>query len=76
MYFVDHRKRETSWVDPRSEMFEKVEKEIRERGELPRGWEVRWKEGRKYFVDHSERRTTWDDPRVSGSCSEAAARVS
>ena len=73
MYFVNHNKRETSWIDPRSAMFEKVEQDVRERGELPKGWEVRWKkDGRKYFVNHDERRTTWDDPRVVGVVSGSA----
>jgi len=63
MYFVNHIKRETSWIDPRSEVYEKVEQDVKERGPLPQGWEMRWKGGRKYFVNHTERRTTWDDPR-------------
>ncbi|PMD33436.1 hypothetical protein L207DRAFT_518197 [Hyaloscypha variabilis F] len=66
-YFVNHNKRETTWIDPRSGRWEKMEEDRREMGELPKGWAVSWKrDGRKYFIDHNERKTTWDDPRVVG----------
>jgi len=65
VYFVNHNKRETSWHDPRSGILEKWEEDAKEKGELPKGWEVKWGEdGKKYFVDHNERKTTRDDPRV------------
>jgi uncharacterized protein YbdZ (MbtH family) len=68
-YFVNHNKRETSWIDPRSGRWEKMEEDRREMGELPKGWAVSWKrDGRKYFIDHNERKTTWDDPRLVGEC--------
>jgi hypothetical protein len=65
VYFVNHNNRETSWDDPRSGILEKWEEDVKQHGELPKGWEVKWGEGgRKYFVNHNERKTTWDDPRV------------
>ncbi|KAJ7208831.1 hypothetical protein GGX14DRAFT_335658, partial [Mycena pura] len=50
VYFADHTKRTTTWIDPREE-------------QLPEGWELRYApEGRRYFTNHNGRTTTWDDP--------------
>jgi uncharacterized protein YbdZ (MbtH family) len=74
LYFVNHNKRENSWEDPRLGLDEKREEDVKEKGELPKGWEVKWSEaGRKYFVNHNEKKTTWDDPRGVANSSGAAA---
>lgn len=50
LYFVDHKNKETSWVDPRK---------------LPQGWEEKYDTTtkRKYYANHNEKRTQWHDPR-------------
>ncbi|KAF8131868.1 hypothetical protein EV363DRAFT_1088323, partial [Boletus edulis] len=58
-YFVDHRTKTTTWVDPRLP----AAAAAHARGPLPDGWEL-WvtPSGRVYFVDHDTETTTWDDP--------------
>eukprot|EP00462_Mataza_sp_D1_P000414 CAMPEP_0175098390 /NCGR_PEP_ID=MMETSP0086_2-20121207/5840_1 /TAXON_ID=136419 /ORGANISM="Unknown Unknown, Strain D1" /LENGTH=220 /DNA_ID=CAMNT_0016372055 /DNA_START=49 /DNA_END=711 /DNA_ORIENTATION=- len=50
LYYVDHRTKATSWVDPRP---------------LPPGWDMKYdaRTRRKYFVCHQTRSTQWNDPR-------------
>jgi len=70
IYFVNHNKRETSWLDPRSGNLEHAGEDVEETRGLPKGWEVKWgKGGKKYYVNHNERKTTWDDPRVEAPSS-------
>ena len=58
MYFVDHNRRTTTWLDPRKNGAWKFSID------MPIGWETRHAEGgRTYFVDHNTRTTTWGDPR-------------
>ncbi|KUJ13978.1 uncharacterized protein LY89DRAFT_651067 [Mollisia scopiformis] len=79
-YFIDHNRRTTTWVDPRtpsagseSEDEDGDELGIAEvvsgtllAGPLPAGWEIRPSrfEGIFYFVDHNTRTTSWEDPRM------------
>lgn len=78
VFFIDHQKKGTSWVDPRtgcaspmpnatqnSNTFEDRSTEDN-LGPLPEGWEERvHSDGRIFFIDHNTRITQWDDPRLS-----------
>lgn len=58
VYFVNHNRRTTTWLDPRKSDAEKLSVD------LPNGWEIgQAEEGRTYFIDHNTRTTTWFDPR-------------
>ena len=58
VYFVDHNRRTTTWLDPRKSESRKLSVE------LPNGWETAQAEkGRTYFIDHNTKTTTWLDPR-------------
>ena len=58
VYFVDHRRKTTTWLDPRKTFAWKLS------DNLPNGWEIsRTHSGRTYFIDHNTRTTTWEDPR-------------
>ncbi|XP_070499559.1 E3 ubiquitin-protein ligase Nedd-4 isoform X4 [Chironomus tepperi] len=75
VFFIDHQRKTTSWVDPRtgsaSPMPNAVQNTIDERqednlGPLPEGWEERVHiDGRIFFIDHNTRTTQWEDPRLS-----------
>nr|AKH40186.1 ocelliless [Chironomus riparius] len=75
VFFIDHQRKTTSWVDPRtgsaSPMPNAVQNTIEERqednlGPLPEGWEERVHiDGRIFFIDHNTRTTQWEDPRLS-----------
>ena len=54
-YFIDHNRRTTTWLDPRSVL-------------LPNGWEkVQTEAGKTYFIDQNTKTTTWEDPRRHGA---------
>ena len=54
VYFVDHNRRTTTWLDPRKSLLDN----------LPIGWEKRLADnGKTYYVDHNTRTTTWEHPR-------------
>ena len=58
VYFVDHNRRTTTWLDPRKSDARKFSVD------LPNGWEIGQAEGgRTYFIDHNTKTTTWLDPR-------------
>ena len=58
VYFIDHNRRTTTWLDPRKSDAQKVSVN------LPIGWEIsQTEEGRTYFIDHNTKITTWLDPR-------------
>lgn len=57
VYFIDHKRRTTTWLDPRK---------TSQPGDLPHGWEIGQAEnGKTYFIDHSTKTTTWEDPHSS-----------
>ena len=65
LYFIDHNRRTTTWVDPRKNEAWKLSVG------LPSGWEIRQtEEGRTYFVDHHTRTTTWEAPRSTNTQSQ------
>ena len=58
VYFVNHNRRTTTWLDPRKSDARKLS------ADMPNGWEIgQAEEGRTYFIDHNTRTTTWLDPR-------------
>lgn len=75
VFFIDHQRKTTSWVDPRtgcaSPMPNATPNTVDERqednlGPLPEGWEERVHiDGRIFFIDHNTRTTQWEDPRLS-----------
>ncbi|XP_050294716.1 E3 ubiquitin-protein ligase Nedd-4 isoform X4 [Anthonomus grandis grandis] len=76
LFFIDHREKTTSWVDPRTGRASPMPNQptvqpINRRpdddlGPLPEGWEERvHTDGRIFFIDHNTRTTQWDDPRLS-----------
>ncbi|KAJ8482507.1 hypothetical protein ONZ45_g14927 [Pleurotus djamor] len=82
-YFVDHRTRTTTWVDPRRQQLAQIAQGSTtvaasqvpnpQLGPLPSGWEMRLTStGRIYFVDHNTRTTAWDDPRLPSSVDDSA----
>ncbi|XP_076069409.1 E3 ubiquitin-protein ligase Nedd4 isoform X2 [Oratosquilla oratoria] len=73
VFFIDHIKRQTTWIDPRSGMPSSPPNQRHasnwrhedELGPLPEGWEQRvHSDGRIFFIDHKNRTTTWEDPRL------------
>lgn len=75
LFFIDHQKKQTSWVDPRtgcaspmpnanqSRQEDRLEDNL---GPLPEGWEERVHvDGRIFYIDHNTRTTQWEDPRMS-----------
>ena len=78
-YYVDHKARTTTWVDPRRQATVRVmgpngqstslqPQTISQLGPLPSGWEMRLTStARVYFVDHNTKTVTWDDPRLPSS---------
>jgi E3 ubiquitin-protein ligase NEDD4 len=75
LFFIDHRNKATSWVDPRTGCASPMPNASQSRqedrqednlGPLPEGWEERMhSDGRVFFIDHNTRTTQWDDPRMS-----------
>lgn len=77
MFFIDHQKKATSWVDPRTGSASPMPNATTSRqsdesrqednlGPLPEGWEERvHSDGRIFFIDHNTRTTQWEDPRMS-----------
>lgn len=78
MFFIDHNKRTTTWVDPRSGRPSTLPRQLQNQtpanrsyqeetlGALPEGWEERvHSDGRIFYIDHNTRTTQWDDPRLS-----------
>ena len=65
VYFIDHVRRTTTWLDPRNLDAGTV------MVGLPSGWEIsQTKSGRMYFIDHHTRTTTWEDPRSTNTQAE------
>ncbi|KAI9164356.1 E3 ubiquitin-protein ligase nedd4 [Blastocladiella emersonii ATCC 22665] len=63
VYFANHAKRITTWVDPRTASLRLSEREPRVPGDLPYGWEEAVDDsGATYFIHHPSRRVTLDDP--------------
>ncbi|CAJ0592449.1 unnamed protein product [Cylicocyclus nassatus] len=66
-FFIDHRTKTTTWLDPRTGTAASRPQPGRtddEIGALPEGWEQRvHTDGRVFFIDHNNRRTQWEDPR-------------
>src|SRR5690606_7790169 len=80
VYYVDHKTRTTTWVDPRRTQWIRMyqpnaqsqssmqQQPVSQLGPLPSGWEMRLTStARVYFVDHNTKTTTWDDPRLPSS---------
>ncbi|XP_012277393.1 E3 ubiquitin-protein ligase Nedd-4 isoform X2 [Orussus abietinus] len=76
MFFIDHNKRATTWVDPRTGRPSAIpshnapsttpRSDLDQLGPLPEGWEERvHTDGRIFFIDHNTRTTQWEDPRMS-----------
>ena len=69
VYFVDHNRKTTTWLDPRTG------EALKDPGTgealklyLPKGWEKdQTEEGRLYFIDRNTETTTWVDPRHCGA---------
>ncbi|CAI4221682.1 unnamed protein product [Auanema sp. JU1783] len=66
-FFIDHRTKTTTWIDPRTGSIVARPGEGRtddEIGAMPEGWEQRvHTDGRVFFIDHNNKRTQWEDPR-------------
>ncbi|KAF4576917.1 hypothetical protein EYR36_004901 [Pleurotus pulmonarius] len=85
-YFVDHRTRATTWVDPRRQQLALRQQQQStaalpsqvpnpQLGPLPSGWEMRITSAERiYFVDHNTRTTSWDDPRLPSQVDESAPK--
>lgn len=76
LFFIDHNKRATTWVDPRSGRPSTLPRQNQSPGNknfqdealgpLPEGWEERiHNDGRIFYIDHNTRITQWEDPRMS-----------
>ncbi|XP_015432898.1 PREDICTED: E3 ubiquitin-protein ligase NEDD4 isoform X3 [Dufourea novaeangliae] len=76
VFFIDHCKRTTTWIDPRTGRPSSIPNHIApsatprsdldQLGPLPEGWEERvHTDGRIFFIDHNTRTTQWEDPRMS-----------
>ncbi|XP_059351873.1 E3 ubiquitin-protein ligase NEDD4-like isoform X1 [Daphnia carinata] len=76
LFFIDHNKRATTWVDPRSGRPSTLPRQNQSPGNksfqeealgpLPEGWEERiHSDGRIFYIDHNTRITQWEDPRMS-----------
>lgn len=77
VFFIDHTKKSTTWVDPRTKKPSPLPNKNRvankarfssidDLGPLPDTWEERiHTDGRIFFIDHSTRSTQWEDPRLS-----------
>ncbi|XP_014243563.1 E3 ubiquitin-protein ligase Nedd-4 isoform X2 [Cimex lectularius] len=79
VFFIDHNKKSTTWVDPRTGRASAMPQQsgagsqIRghvtpdgDLGSLPEGWEERvHTDGRIFFIDHNSRKTQWEDPRLA-----------
>lgn len=62
VYFVDHNRRTTTWLDPSKNY--SLKGSSSQLNTLPNGWEIGEAEnGKTYFIDHDTRITTWEDPR-------------
>ncbi|KAJ3117749.1 Membrane-associated guanylate kinase, WW and PDZ domain-containing protein 2 [Phlyctochytrium bullatum] len=61
-YFVDHKSKKTTWIDPRTAMLRKHNVNDIVAGELPYGWEELWdEEYGVYYTDHTTQ-TNYADP--------------
>ncbi|XP_028915581.1 pleckstrin homology domain-containing family A member 7 isoform X2 [Ornithorhynchus anatinus] len=67
VFFIDDRRRRTSWLHPRTG--EPVNSGHMIRSDLPRGWEEGFsEEGASYFIDHNQQTTAFRHP-VTGQIS-------
>ena len=56
VFYMDHKTKETSWVNPSL---------LGEHSDLPEGWEARFtKEGQVYYVDHKTKTSSWVNPNL------------
>jgi len=64
-YFIDHKNKTTSWVDPRDSLTKPADFTECVGDELPVGWEQAYDyhRGGIYYVDHRNQRTQETDPR-------------
>lgn len=63
-YFINHRKRTTSWGMRNHERIRGAPRDYYQLSPLPRDWEMRQdNSGRVYFVNHTTRASSWNDPR-------------
>jgi len=77
VFFIDHRNKTTTWVDPRTGQPSRNPKKnnvpnrpkntfVDDLGPLPNGWEERvHSDGRIFFIDHNRKTTQWEDPRLN-----------
>ncbi|EPQ09232.1 Protein KIBRA [Myotis brandtii] len=65
VYYIDHRSRTTSWMDPRDRYTKPLTFAACISDELPLGWEEAYdpRVG-DYFIDHNTKTTQIEDPRV------------
>ncbi|KAJ3203925.1 hypothetical protein HDU82_006209 [Entophlyctis luteolus] len=64
VYFVNHKKKSTSWIDPRTFHLRKHNLKEIVPGELPYGWEEIYdpEHNAYYFVDHQTEKHYWNPP--------------
>ncbi|KAJ3208817.1 hypothetical protein HDU83_007882 [Entophlyctis luteolus] len=64
VYFVNHKKKSTSWIDPRTFHLRKHNMNDIVPGELPYGWEEIYDNEHNvyYFVDHQTEKHYWNPP--------------
>ncbi|KAJ3347648.1 hypothetical protein HDU83_001914 [Entophlyctis luteolus] len=64
VYFVNHKKKSTSWIDPRTFHLRKHNLNEIVPGELPYGWEEIYdpEHNAYYFVDHQTEKHYWNPP--------------
>lgn len=65
VYYIDHRNRTTSWIDPRDRYTKPLTFADCISDELPLGWEEAYDpQVGDYFIDHNTKTTQIEDPRV------------
>jgi hypothetical protein len=63
-YFKNHKTRQTTWIDPRTEFTRKKNAAATEGDELPYGWDEAEINNEKYYIDHVNQQTHWLHPRL------------
>mmetsp|Transcript_6068 Transcript_6068/g.15483 ORF Transcript_6068/g.15483 Transcript_6068/m.15483 type:complete len:1057 (+) Transcript_6068:245-3415(+) len=63
-YFKNHKTRQTTWIDPRTEKTRKKDAKDCADDELPYGWDEAEVDGDVYFIDHINRKTHWLHPKL------------
>lgn len=66
-FYMNHKEKTTSWIDPRDAMTKKTAWAECEGDEMPYGWEMCYETDMnlKYWIDHNNEINTIDDPRLS-----------